>query len=64
MNHWLQTKLYGCQKCPASYRHDEAYMHSLFLCPNRGSKRNAAEPSDIGSPVLVREADLWPFPVP
>ena len=35
MNRWLQTRLYECPRCEASYLHDKAYVHDLFVCPNR-----------------------------
>lgn len=35
MNRWLQKKLFACPKCGASYLHDKAYQHALFLCLNR-----------------------------
>ena len=53
MNRWRQTKLYVCRKCPASYVHDRAYMHEVFLCPNRSHKTkvNAAIPRHTGVPA-------------
>jgi len=39
MNNWLQTKLYVCVRCGASYLHDRAYQHDLFRCPKRDKPR-------------------------
>ena len=35
MNRWLQTRLFECPKCGASYTHDQAYFHDLFQCLKR-----------------------------
>ena len=35
MNSCLQTKLYECPKCGASYVHDRANFHACFLCSMR-----------------------------
>jgi hypothetical protein len=35
MNRWLQTRLFTCPKCRASYLHDKAYFHALFVCLRR-----------------------------
>jgi len=34
-NHWMQTRLFQCPKCLATYLHDRAYMHQLFQCVKR-----------------------------
>ena len=48
MNHWLQTKLYDCPRCDASYVHDRAYHHALFLCLHReGAQQRNHQPSAI-----------------
>ena len=53
MNRWLQSKIYECPQCQASYRHDEAYFHALFACLNRGGSRkeSAAVPRHTGVPA-------------
>ncbi len=32
---WLLRKQYRCPRCGASYVHDRAHHHDLFLCPLR-----------------------------
>ncbi len=44
MNRWLQTKIFTCPKCSATYTHDRAYRHSLFACPK------------LNKPVVVERA--------
>ena len=46
---WMQTKIYQCPACQATYVHDKAYMHELFVCPNR--KSLAPSHAASGKPV-------------
>ena len=31
-------KLYKCPKCGATYTHDQACNHAVYVCPKRGNK--------------------------
>ena len=67
MNRWLQSKIYECPQCPASYRHDEAYFHALFGCQNRVSKQTSSAAMPLltgGVPVLVGADRHAPVPAP
>lgn len=46
MNRWLQSRVYECTHCEATYVHDRAYHHDLFLCFKR---KLAVSKKGIGS---------------
>lgn len=61
MNHWLQTRQFKCPRCEAKYVHDRAYLHDVFLCPNR----NAAKPfGHCGLPATVGDTEMRVLIVP
>lgn len=45
-NRWLQSRLFECAACEATYLHDLAYRHSAYECLGRRTAVRIEEPDE------------------